>query len=243
MNYRYWETSKIIASSVGFFFGPLSKIIIHYTLLNFPHFLLDQLTEELFISNGTILQTRQFYYVCIFHATTSGRSFATFSFLFFRQSSQDFFLLVWSYQSKSAAASLARLERIKPPSQLLWSRNRKNNRILTFLQKYQYANCVILKICIERIPESNTEQRRVLSISLIFDIPNTKNIPKTDDGRERFSFSSQILLCWQLLLRCVFWNAAAVQHIHKPYKARGGQFYGFIRGAVFYLHGLKIHGA
>ena len=58
MNYRYWETSKIIASSVGFFFGPLSKIIIHYTLLNFPHFLLDQLTEELFISNGTILQTR-----------------------------------------------------------------------------------------------------------------------------------------------------------------------------------------
>ena len=155
------------------------------------------------------------------------------------------FFLVWSYQSKSAAASLARLERIKPPSQLLWSRNRKKNRILSFLQKYQYANYVISKMYIERIPESNTEQRRVLSISLIFDIPNTKNIPKTDDGRERFSFSSQILLCWQLLLRCVFWNAAAaaVQHIHKPYKARGGQFYGFIRGAVFYLHGLKIHGA
>ena len=121
----------------------------------------------------------------------------------------------------------------------------KKNRILSFLQKYQYANYVISKMCIERIPASNTEQRRVLSISLIFDIPNTKNIPKTDDGRERFSFSSQILLCWQLLLRCVFWNAAAaaVQHIHKPYKARGGQFYGFIRGAVFYLHGLKIHGA
>ena len=89
------------------------------------------------------------------------------------------------------------------------------------------------------------KEERVLSISLIFDIPNTKNIPKNDDdARERFSFSSQIiLLCWQLLLRCVFWNAAAVQHIHKPYKARGGYFYGFIRGAVFYLHGLKIHGA
>ena len=89
------------------------------------------------------------------------------------------------------------------------------------------------------------KEERVLSISLIFDILNTKNITKNDDdARERFSFSSQIiLLCWQLLLRCVFWNAAAVQHIHKPYKARGGYFYGFIRGAVFYLHGLKIHGA
>ena len=92
-------------TSVGFFFCPLSKIIIHYTLLNFPHFLLDQLTEELFISNGTILQTRQFYYVCIFHATTSGRSFATFSFLFFRQSSQDFFF--WSGLTEASQQQLA----------------------------------------------------------------------------------------------------------------------------------------
>ena len=93
-------------TSVGFFFDPLSQIIIHYTLLDFPHFLLDQLTEELFISNGTILQTRyQFYYVCIFHATTSGRSFATFSFLFFRQSSQDFFF--WSGLTKASQQQLA----------------------------------------------------------------------------------------------------------------------------------------
>ena len=141
-----------------------------------------------------------------------------------------------------SSSQLSTIRAYQAPFLAVVESEQKKNRILSFLQKYQYANYVISKMCIERIPASNTEQRRVLSISLIFDIPNTKNIPKTDDGRETFSFSSQILLCWQLLLRCVFWNAA-VQHIHKPYKARGGQFYGFIRGAVFYLHGLKIHGA
>ena len=167
MNYRYWETSKINCNVGRILFR--STVQDHYSLYTFKF-------SALFIGpidRGVIHQqwhytTDQIVLLCMYFPCHHIWSvFCNIFILVFSSKFSRFFF--WSGLTKASQQQLAQHDQSvsSPLLSCCGVGIEKKNRILSFLQKYQYANCVILKICIERIPESNTEreQRRVLSIS------------------------------------------------------------------------------
>ena len=105
-----------------------STVQDHYSLYTFKF-------PALFIGpiDRGVIHQQWHYYVCILHGTTSGRSFATFSFLFFRQSSQDIFF--WSGLTKASQQLAQHDQSVSSPFLAVVVSEQKKNRTHIFTKQ------------------------------------------------------------------------------------------------------------